>query len=95
MTSVLLFIIGIVTILIFHRAPLQEKLVFESRTNQGKDAQMVGNNYLVIGTLEKLDWQKGNQGSLSPSEIVARMSVFQDQWHFEVMPARWYPNSSR
>lgn len=56
------------------------------------NAQIAGNNYLVIGTLEKLDWKKGNQGSLSPKEILERMSVFQDQWHFEVIPARWYPN---
>lgn len=57
-----------------------------------ENPQLMGNNYLVMGTIERQDWKQGNQGSLSPSEIIERMFVFKDQWHFEVIPAGWYPN---
>lgn len=32
-----------------------------------------------------------NKGSLPPSEIIERMYIFKDVWHFEVIPAGWYP----
>ena len=52
--------------------------------------QIVGNDYLVMGTLERQDWRQGNKGSLSPGEIIKRIYVFRDQWYFEVIPAGWY-----
>jgi hypothetical protein len=50
----------------------------------------IENNYLTIGTLDRQDWKQGNQGSVSPSEIVDRMYVFKDVWDFEVIPGGWY-----
>lgn len=52
--------------------------------------EFLGNDYLVIGTLERQDWKQGNQGLVSPREIIDRMYVFKDEWHFEVIPAGWY-----
>ena len=57
--------------------------------------QIIGNDYLVIGIVERKDWQAGNGGSLSAREIVERMSVFKDQWNFEVIPPGWYPSKSK
>ena len=57
-----------------------------------ENPQIVGNDYLVIGTLSRQDWKQGSQGSLSPKEIIERMYVFEDKWNFEVIPAGWYPN---
>ena len=54
--------------------------------------QVVGNDYLVIGTVERKDWKAGSGGSLSADDLVQRMSVFKDQWHFEVIPPGWYPS---
>ncbi|WP_013321071.1 hypothetical protein [Gloeothece verrucosa] len=54
--------------------------------------QIVGNNYLVMGTIERQDWKQGNQGALSSNDILDRMYIFKDQWDFEVIPAGWYPN---
>jgi len=62
-----------------------------SQTN----SQIIGNDYLVIGTLERKDWKAGSRGSLSTQEIVERMSVFKDQWSFEVIPPGWYPSYSK
>ncbi len=57
-----------------------------------ENPQIVGNDYLVIGTLDRQDWKQGSQGSLSSKEIIERMYVFKDKWNFEVIPAGWYPN---
>ncbi|NJM72299.1 MAG: hypothetical protein HC862_20180 [Scytonema sp. RU_4_4] len=53
--------------------------------------EIIGNNYLVMGTVDRKDWKEGSQDSLSPSEIIERMYVFKDVWNFEVIPAGWYP----
>lgn len=52
---------------------------------------IVGNNYLVMGTVDRQDWKEGNQNSLPPSEIIERMYIFKDVWDFKVIPAGWYP----
>ncbi len=54
--------------------------------------KIIGNNYLVMGTVDKKDWKEGNQNSLSPSEMLERIYVFKDVWNFDVIPAGWYPN---
>ena len=59
------------------------------------NAQVMGNDYLVMGTLDRQDWRQGSKGLLSPKEIIERMYIFEDQWHFKVIPAGWYPKESR
>lgn len=56
--------------------------------------QIVGNDYLVMGTIDRKDWQANNQDSVPPSEIIKGMFIFQDEWNFEVIPAGWYPSES-
>ena len=53
--------------------------------------KIIGNDYLVMGTVDRKDWKLGNQNSLSPSEMLECIYVFQDVWDFEVIPAGWYP----
>jgi hypothetical protein len=53
--------------------------------------EIIGNNYLVMGTVDRKDWKEGSQDSLSPSEIIERIYVFKDVWNFKVIPAGWYP----
>ncbi|MBD2537192.1 hypothetical protein H6G97_51670 [Nostoc flagelliforme FACHB-838] len=57
--------------------------------------QIVGNNYVVMGTVDKKDWKEGDKSLLSPSEMVGRIYVFKDVWNFEVIPAGWYPNEEK
>lgn len=52
--------------------------------------EIIGNKYLIMGTLDRQDWRQKNQEELSPSEIMERMFVFKDVWHFDVIPAGWY-----
>ncbi|WP_335042989.1 hypothetical protein [Nostoc sp.] len=57
--------------------------------------QIVGNNYVVMGTVDKKDWKEGDKNLLSPSEMIGRIYVFKDVWNFEVIPAGWYPNKGK
>ncbi|MBG1262564.1 hypothetical protein [Nostoc commune] len=54
--------------------------------------QIVGNNYVVMGTVDKKDWKEGDKKLFSPSEMIGRIYVFKDVWNFEIIPAGWYPN---
>ena len=53
--------------------------------------QLSENNYFVMGTMDRKDWVQGDQGSLSPIEIMKRMYEFKKEWSFKVIPAGWYP----
>lgn len=54
--------------------------------------EVIGNDYLVIGTIDRKDWKAANEQSLLPSEIINLAYIFKDQWNFEVVPGGWYPN---
>ncbi|XCN71194.1 MAG: hypothetical protein Q3M24_12800 [Candidatus Electrothrix aestuarii] len=51
---------------------------------------IVGNDYLVMGTLDKKDWRKSNKEDVDSSEAFKWMYVFKDHLNFEVAPAGWY-----
>ena len=57
---------------------------------EDKYPEIAGNEYLVIGTLEKHDWRARDKTSKDPQETIKRMHVFKDVWNFEPMPT-WYP----
>jgi len=57
--------------------------------------EVIGNKYLVIGTLDRKDWKDGSRGSITPPEIVDRIDVFEDVWSFEIIPAGWYPAENK
>jgi hypothetical protein len=40
--------------------------------------------YVAIGTLERADWQAGQQKQWSPAEAVEHTWVFKDHWKFEI-----------
>lgn len=52
---------------------------------------IIGNKYLVMGTVDRNDWKEGSQDKLSPSDIIKRMYIFKDVWNFEVIPVGRYP----
>jgi hypothetical protein len=54
--------------------------------------EIIGNDYVVMGTLDRKAWKEGDRGILSPSEIIERIYVFKDVLNFKVIPAGWYPN---
>jgi hypothetical protein len=55
--------------------------------------ETIGNNYLVMGTVDKKDWREGNREQTGGSDIIDRMYVFKDVLKFEIISAGWYPAS--
>ncbi len=70
-----------------------EAMMAETFATRAPD--IVGNEYLVIGTLDRADWREGAQSMLRPAEVIDRVYVFEDVWDFEVDPGGWYPACSR
>jgi len=51
---------------------------------------MIGNDYLVVGTVDRPVWQRGNRGVLTLQEILDNLHDFKDYLRFELGP-RWAP----
>lgn len=56
---------------------------------EDRDPEIIGNEYLVMGTLEKRDWRVRNSISKDPQQTIKRMCVFKDVLNFEPMPT-WH-----
>ena len=59
------------------------------------ESEILGNEYLVFGTLDKSDWRTFNNTNPHPSEALKQVHVFKDVWKFKVTPGGWYPSSPR
>jgi hypothetical protein len=55
--------------------------------------EIMGNEYLVMGTLDRKDWREGNKSQLDPDEIRKRIYIFKDVLNFKVIPAQWVPKN--
>jgi hypothetical protein len=69
--------------------------IFEARC-----PEIVGNEYLVVGTLDRSDWRARAAAETRASDLVNRVYVFEDVWRFDVdrggpgQPARPIPPGS-
>lgn len=50
--------------------------------------EVVGNKYLVVGTLDGADWRRGQDHPMSNDEMLAALHDFRDVLRFELAP-RW------
>lgn len=53
--------------------------------------EVIGNEYLVIGTLDRADWKRGLQAALPVSEIEEVLHDFKNVWSVEVTGG-WVPD---
>jgi hypothetical protein len=51
---------------------------------------IIGNEYLVFGTLDRSDWRKYKEAPTNSKEAFEQVYVFKDVLKFEVMPRGWY-----
>ena len=51
---------------------------------------IIGNEYLVLGTMDRKDWKDAQTGKISQKEGIDRSYPFKDVWKFEVIPGGWY-----
>jgi hypothetical protein len=52
--------------------------------------EIIGNNYLVMGVVEREDWLKAKKGKTPKAETIERILVFKDVLNFEPARAGWY-----
>ena len=54
--------------------------------------EFIGNEYLVIGTVDKRVWKKGLEGSEGEfSEMLRHIADFKRVYDLHVEPGGWYP----
>ena len=57
---------------------------------ENADPEILGNDYLVMGTLEKSDWRKFSKETTYPNEAIERIYIFKEVLNFELVRAGWY-----
>jgi hypothetical protein len=55
---------------------------------------MIGNKYVVIGTLDKADWDLYSKKTTYPEEALKKVFVFKDVKQFEIEPGGWRKDKS-
>jgi hypothetical protein len=54
--------------------------------------QAIGNDYLVLGTVEKKIWQEALDGKGKPlAEMLKHVADFKHQYELDYKPGGWYP----
>ena len=51
---------------------------------------VVGNKYLVFGTLSRGDWQKYSKTQTYPSKVIDSVYLFKDVLNFELVHGGWF-----
>ena len=71
-----------------HQHELEDELThsFEQRA-----PEVIGNEYMVMGTVDKKVWQKSLSNPSSISEILSHLADFKTVYKFTFEPAGWYP----
>ena len=70
-------------LLIAHKDEIEVQLIhhFHATTSAG-----IGKDYLVIGTLDRADWQKGRSGTMTTQETIQSLHDFEDVVQFKPLP---------
>ena len=57
-----------------------------------RNPEIIGNGYIVMGTLEKHDWRVRDSMNGDPEKTIERIHLFKDVWDFELIRQGWYPS---
>jgi hypothetical protein len=55
-----------------------------------RDPSLIGNDYLVMGTMERKAWRASLKEPMSTAEVLEQLHDFQEVWSLEFRPAGWY-----
>lgn len=56
--------------------------------------EIIGNDYFVVGTLERQDWKKVKTGEIDSAELVDQAVVFKKVLDFEIKRG-WFPKDAQ
>jgi len=75
-------------LLIVHQDELEAQLeaLFAER-----DPSLIGNDYLVLGTVERQAWREGMKQPKGIQEMLEHLHIFKEVRTIEYRPAGWYP----
>jgi thiol-disulfide isomerase/thioredoxin len=76
-------------LLIVHQDQLEAQLAAHLAEH---DPSLIGNDYLVFGTVERQAWRENMQTPKPLDEMRKHIADFQAATTFKVQPAGWYPN---
>jgi hypothetical protein len=60
-----------------------------------RNPSIIGNDYLVMGTVERAAWRAGMKTPGSKEELLDNLHDFKRVLQFEYRPAGWYPDEDR
>jgi hypothetical protein len=76
-------------LIIVHRDELEAELADKFATLAPK---VIGNDYLVVGTVDKKVWQRGLTGQGNQlGDVLDHMADFEEVLELEYQPGGWYP----
>ena len=56
------------------------------------DPSIIGNDYPVMGTVERKAWRASLKEPMSPVEVLEQLHDFKEVWSLDYQPAGWYPD---
>lgn len=56
--------------------------------------EIIGNEYTVLGTMDRADWRRGLRQPMKPVEGVDRTYFFKDVWQFKLVHYGWVKTES-
>jgi hypothetical protein len=57
-----------------------------------RDPSIVGNDYLVMGTVERRAWRASLVEPMGTAEVLEQLHDFKEVWSLDFRPAGWYPD---
>jgi hypothetical protein len=75
-------------LLIAHQDELEPLMVLSF---QEQFPEVIGNDYLVLGTLDKSAWRQRDKEPLEMANIPAKLHDFKEYLSLDYTPAGWYP----
>ncbi|MBC8496936.1 MAG: hypothetical protein ISS57_05755 [Anaerolineales bacterium] len=76
-------------LLIAHQDELEKLLVF---TFQQRAPEVIGNDYLVLGTVDKATWRKQQKEPIPMGRLPELLHDFKEVLTLQYAPGGWYPN---
>jgi hypothetical protein len=67
-------------LLIVHKDEIEAQMAYRS---QRAAPEVVGSDYLVIGTVERADWRRGTEGAIMPQDMIEVLHDFKDVVQFK------------
>ena len=69
-------------LLIAHKDEIEVQLVHHLQTRK---PELIGNDYLVIGTLDRADWKRGVSGTITTQDMIEALHDFKDVVQFTLV----------